>query len=77
MVMLELLKVTDHSGTMLGLLIHWPGSRWLSGAMLPGTLGLAPLTLVPQGWCLLDDLLVPVPDVDGAVGAIGDMPSAQ
>ena len=26
MVVLELLKAADHSGTMLGLLIHWPRS---------------------------------------------------
>ena len=48
MVMLELLKAADHSGTMLGLLIHWPGSRWLSGAMLWETPGAGPTELGPS-----------------------------
>ena len=38
MVVLELLKAATHSGTTLELLIRGPGSRWLSGAALPGAL---------------------------------------
>ena len=48
MVVLELLKAADHSGTMLGLLIHWPRSRWLSGAALPGATGGHPTELGPS-----------------------------
>ena len=48
MVILELLKAADHLGTMLGLLIHWPGSRRLLGAMLPGTPGASPTDLGPS-----------------------------
>ena len=54
MVMLELLKAVDHSGTILGLLIHWPGSWRLTGAMLPetpaaGLTELDPSVTVPAG----------------------------
>ena len=54
MVVLELLKAADHSGTMLGMLIHLPRSWQLLGAMLPGTPGagptdLGPLVAVPAG----------------------------
>ena len=54
MVMLELLKAVDHSGTMLGLLIYWPGSRQLSDTVLPETPGAGltrvdPSVAVPAG----------------------------
>ena len=41
-------KVATHSGTMLGLLIHGPGSWWLSGAVLPGAPGGCPTELGPS-----------------------------
>ena len=59
MVVLELLKAADHLGTMLGMLICWPRSWRLLGALLLGTPGAGPTDLGPS-------VVVPAGQVVGA-----------